>query len=398
MSFAEAITIVTMPHLPCTFENVISVAKAAKEENNLGPISPKERAAMESLVDAIHDLQEAAANVTVTTTTKTISDDDDGDGSSDRADDGEDSGNLLAQLSKVVGKGDTTYREVKQQLHKLWSPATFSVLKSNITAFLQARSRVLFHGNEGPYRPQSLSRVLSTDVASALANAANRRGSSSSNHVQNNPPSTGTSAINEVQNKGDTFTTKESKAPVTQQLQTSKVPATGGFDDGPSKSRLLKGRLILKIVAAQDLQPMDSNGKSDPYCIMSLELPTSTPKQRQSVRISRTNNGLASAQSASFPDNRSNNNMRRNISNSTNTNDPTQTPPPSMTASTFPEDDDGRRDSVGLDEMGLPVAYVFPSFLCGDTDCMVVVTVATLRVWLVVGWVEFSHCVLHRLF
>ena len=56
MSYGEAVAIVTMPHIPCIYEHVISVAQssAASEGHEL---TRQDVSAIEDLVDAISDLQ-----------------------------------------------------------------------------------------------------------------------------------------------------------------------------------------------------------------------------------------------------------------------------------------------------------------------------------------------------
>ena len=77
MSYGEAVAIVTMPHMPCTFENVISVAESSRQ------LSTDDVENLEALVDAIHDLQIAAGHV-------------------------DNSDELLSRLSKTVGIEDIT--------------------------------------------------------------------------------------------------------------------------------------------------------------------------------------------------------------------------------------------------------------------------------------------------
>jgi hypothetical protein len=56
MSFGEAVAIVTMPHIPCIYEHVISVAQSAAASAGR-ELTRADVSAIEDLVDAINDLQ-----------------------------------------------------------------------------------------------------------------------------------------------------------------------------------------------------------------------------------------------------------------------------------------------------------------------------------------------------
>jgi len=221
MTYAEAVSIVTMPHIPCIFENVISVAESAIPS---GQLSNHDMEALESLVDSIHDLQEAASEIP-------------------------ESQVYLACLSRAVGIEDVTYNEVKTKLLQgEWSSELFDSVKQHVSAYLQARSRVLFNATRPQRQPPHFSQMMA-DSLDGSASSDNRRDRTRSRDTRFRTSSTNSRA-----------------SPTTQ------------------ASARLKGRLILRIIQARDLPALDFNGKSDPYCIVSLEFSTPPPRSSTSRR------------------------------------------------------------------------------------------------------------------
>eukprot|EP00750_Incisomonas_marina_P015132 INCI18090.2.p1 GENE.INCI18090.2~~INCI18090.2.p1 ORF type:complete len:1405 (-),score=209.33 INCI18090.2:1631-5845(-) len=227
MSYAEAISIVTMPHIPCTFENVITVAKSSLGDTQ--QLTSKHVHDLEALVDSIHDLQAASARTKTST-------------------------GLLAHLSKAVGIEDVTYREVKEKLAgKLWPVPVFNELKQHLSAFLHARSRVLFNAAQSSGADSSLQNLL-IDGHSRPAGGRTLPTDSSSGAGGASATDAGTRSSSSQSNTSSTTRS------------------------------LMKGRLIVRIVQAQELAALDPSGSSDPYCILSLEVPATAPNARVPVR------------------------------------------------------------------------------------------------------------------
>lgn len=238
MSYAEAISIVTMPHIPCTFENVITVAKASLGDSR--QLTSNHIHDLEALVDSIHDLQAASARM-------------------------KKSNGILAHLSKAVGIEDVTYREVKEKLiGKLWPEPVFNALKQQLSAFLHARSRVLFNAAQSSGVDSSLQNLL----IDGHSRPAGVRTTPTDSGVVGGGGGSGGAAAAAGSSSGSSQSNGSSVA----------------------RSRM-KGRLIVRIVQAQELAALDPGGSSDPYCILSLEIPATAPNARVPVRAGSSSRG-----------------------------------------------------------------------------------------------------------
>jgi hypothetical protein len=197
----------------------------------------------------------------------------------------DDSEMLLIHLSKAVGIEDVTYRDVKAQLvgNKLWPGPVFTALKDYLSAYLRARSRVIFKA-VGSSVPGVSGGQSGGDNHTALHGALHDDHGSLARVLQVMDGSQpGSSGGMKRAAGGSICGSSDSNGRIGDGVVNEDNPAAGE----PPRERM-KGRLILRIVQASQLPgavsastSLSSSSSSspsapilyEPYCIVSLEIP-----------------------------------------------------------------------------------------------------------------------------